>query len=121
MRRESKRFLLRDLRVVVGEADRAERDRDGEREPHELVLEIRPEQRRNEDRREHKRDADDRRRLNLSLTLSGAALMKSLIACEAQANALGRAGLTEDEMTALLNLLRTVTANFENAKPSTAK
>ena len=66
-------------------------------------------------------DADDRRRLNLSLTLSGAALMKSLIACAAEANALGRAGLTEDEMTALLKLLRTVTANFENAKPSTAK
>ena len=66
-------------------------------------------------------DADDRRRLNLSLTLSGAALMKSLIACAAEANALGRAGLTEDEITTLLKLLRTVTANFENAKPSTAK
>jgi DNA-binding MarR family transcriptional regulator len=66
-------------------------------------------------------DANDRRRLNLSLTPSGAALMKSLIACAAEANALGRTGLSEDEMAALLKLLRTVTTNFENAKTSTGK
>jgi DNA-binding MarR family transcriptional regulator len=60
-------------------------------------------------------DAHDRRKLNLSLTPSGATLMKTLIACAAEANALGRSGLSEDETKTLLRLLRAVTVNFETA------
>jgi MarR family transcriptional regulator, organic hydroperoxide resistance regulator len=59
------------------------------------------------------RDEHDRRKLNLSLTPAGATLVKTLIACAAETNALGRGGLSEDEVATLLRLLRTVTANFE--------
>ena len=61
-------------------------------------------------------DERDRRRLNLSLTPSGARLVRILIACAGEANALGRAGLSDDEIETLLRLLRSVTANFENGK-----
>jgi DNA-binding MarR family transcriptional regulator len=66
-------------------------------------------------------DGHDRRKLNLSLTPAGAALMKSLIACAGEANALGRAGLSQDEIATLLRLLRSVTVNFEDANAPTGK
>jgi DNA-binding MarR family transcriptional regulator len=58
-------------------------------------------------------DEHDRRKLNLSLTPTGATLVKTLVACAAETNAAGRGGLSEGEIGTLLRLLRAVTTNFE--------
>jgi MarR family transcriptional regulator, organic hydroperoxide resistance regulator len=60
-------------------------------------------------------DRHDRRRMNLSLTPAGAALMKELIACAAATNTVARAGLSEQEFETLFRLLRAVTVNLGNS------
>jgi DNA-binding MarR family transcriptional regulator len=61
------------------------------------------------------RDKQDRRKVNLSLTPAGAALMRQLTACAAETNAIGQAKLSDDESRTLLRLLRAVTASFGKA------
>jgi len=58
------------------------------------------------------RDRHDRRKVNLSLTSAGAALMRELIACAAATNAMGQAQLSAEESKTLLRLLRAVTVSF---------
>ncbi len=60
-------------------------------------------------------DRHDRRKMNLSLTPAGAALMKDLIVCAADANAIARSDMPGDDLNTLLTLLRVVTANLEKA------
>ena len=61
------------------------------------------------------RDRYDRRKVNLSLTPAGAALMRQFIACAAETNAIGQAKLSDDEARMLLRLLRAVTTSFGKA------
>jgi hypothetical protein len=60
-RDQALRILLRELEVVVPEADESERERDAEHHPHETVREIGPQQRAREDRDEDQHAAHRRR------------------------------------------------------------
>lgn len=59
-------------------------------------------------------DSVDRRKMNLQLTPAGVELMKELIACAAETNAVARAGFSDKEVETLLRLLRGVAANLGN-------
>src|SRR5262249_58316060 len=61
------------------------------------------------------RDRHDGRKVNLALTPAGATLMRQLIACAAETNAVGQGDLAEEESKTLLRLLRAVTASFEKS------
>ena len=59
-------------------------------------------------------DDVDRRKINLQLTDTGAALTQELLSCAAAANADARTGFSDQELETLLQLLRGVVANLEH-------
>jgi DNA-binding MarR family transcriptional regulator len=67
-----------------------------------------------------RRNAADRRKINVFLTPAGAALEKPLMACAAKANRQARKGLSDAEVATVFRHVGLIIANFKNIRAAEA-
>jgi MarR family transcriptional regulator, organic hydroperoxide resistance regulator len=62
------------------------------------------------------RDAQDRRRINVTLTPAGRALQRPLTECAAAVNTLARRGLTQAQVAMLFDVVETIIGNLREGR-----